>query len=451
MSVRGAIWLVLALAMTSCSTTRLVRLDTGDGRPMVHTPLTEDDAAPVELDDDDFEEAVVALARDVRPFSNPLREARQRFGVPERSGVYLYQPRGPRLIPQGEAMDSDSPRLLDSYADDDLTRAYGRWCERKSQPGDCLHLLADGPLLASDGKYSLAMAIAMDSVWDETAEALRDMADPQALLATVSASVSMYLLLWSLPEPVSKGLAALLTATAIAYLGVDTVWRILDGWVTLVREVERATTFVQLSEAGETYGEVLGENAARVFVMLATAAIGNTAGLAANTSRLPGSAQAAIAVETQAGYQYVAMGGVQSVAMAAEGFTIALAPNAVAMANRGMGSGGSRGRSQEHHLATDKNSVSTARGGPWTPEFRRLFRKAGMELKDPENVVDVPGHKGPHPQEYHEAVYERLRDATRTCRTVVACRKSLSAALKELAEEVTTKGTRLHRLVTKGK
>ncbi len=59
--------------------------------------------------------------------------------------------------------------------------------------------------------------------------------------------------------------------------------------------------------------------------------------------------------------------------------------------------------------------------------------------------------EGPHPQEYHKAVYERLRDATRTCRTVVACRQSLTGALKELAEEVTTKGTKLHRLVTQRK
>ncbi len=74
-----------------------------------------------------------------------------------------------------------------------------------------------------------------------------------------------------------------------------------------------------------------------------------------------------------------------------------------------------------------------------------------MELRDDENIVDVPGHKGPHPKEYHQAVFERLRDATRTCRTVVECRKSLTAALEELAEEVTTRGTRLHRLVTKGR
>ncbi|WP_164017513.1 AHH domain-containing protein [Pyxidicoccus trucidator] len=447
MRARGVIWLVLALAVAGCSTTRVVRLDIGNGPPIVHTPFEEEGTGPVELDDDEFEEAMVALARDVRPFANPLREARQLFGVPERGGVYLYQHRSPRLVPQEEEKHPDGPRLLEAYSDDELTRAYGRWCERKKQPGDCLRLLAEGPLLASDGKYSLAMAIAMDSVWEETAKALEDMADPQALLATVTASVSMYLLLWSLPEPVSKGLAALLTATAIAYLGVDTVWRLLDGWISLVRKVDQAITFEQLSEAGEAYGEVLGENAARVLIMLATAAIGNTAGLAAKASRLPGSAQAALAVETQAGYQYMAVGSVQSVTMAAEGFTIALAPNAVAMANRGMRGG----RTRDHHLATDKNSISTARGGPWTPRFRRLFKKAGMELKDPENIVPVEGHNGPHPQRYHELVHERLNGATETCRRVEECRAALTRALQQLAREVVTKGTELNRLVTRGK
>ncbi|AKQ63787.1 putative lipoprotein [Myxococcus hansupus] len=404
----------------------------------------------MELDEDEFAEAVVMLARDVRPSSHPLKAARERFGIPERHGVYVYEGRGPRLIPQQAGPSFESTRLLEADSDDDLTRAYGRWCARKSQPGDCLRLLADGPLMASDGKYSLALAIAMDSVWEETTEALEDMANPQALMATVSASITMYLVLWTLPEPVSKGVAALVTATLIAYLGVDTVWRLMEGWTALVQAVDRATTFEQLHSAGGAYGEVLGENAARVVVMLATAALGHTVGLAAKAPRLPGAPQATLAAEAQAGYRYAALGEVQSVAMTAEGFTLALAPNALAMANQGV-RGGSAGRSQNHHLATDKNSISTARGGPWTPEFRRIFKKAGMELKDPENIVAVPGHKGPHPQEYHEAVYERLRDATRTCRTVVACRAALTAALKELAEEVTTKGTSLHKLVTQGK
>nr|BDT30345.1 AHH domain-containing protein [Myxococcus sp. MH1] len=442
---RFIVWL-LALTLVGCSSTRVVRLDSGEGAPEVHVPFEDNDAGPVELDDDEFEEALVVLARDVRPFEHPLREARERFGVPERSGVYEYQPQSLKLIPRGDG-DVGGLRLLETYADDALTRDYGRWCERKSQPGDCLRLLEEGPLLGSDGRYSLALAIAMDAVWEETAEALEDATDPQALLATVTSSVSMYLLLWALPEPVSKGLAALLTATAIAYLGVDTVWRVLDGWVVLVREADRARSFEELSAAGEAYGEVLGENSARVFMMLATAAIGSTAGLAAKASGLPGSAQAAVAVESQAGYRYMAVGSVRSVAMSAEGFTVVLAPHAVAMAS----SESRSGRTEKHHLATNKNSKSAARGGPWTPRFRDIFKKAGMELKDPENIVRVEGHKGPHPEEYHMAVHERLRDATRRCRTVVACRESLTATLKELASEVSTQGTKLHRLVTEGK
>ncbi|MFP2925811.1 hypothetical protein ACLESO_11450 [Pyxidicoccus sp. 3LG] len=107
---------MLTLVGAGCSTTRMVRLDTGDGPPIVHMPFVEDDSGRVALDDDEFEEAVVELARDVRPFANPLREARALFGIPERGGVYWYEGRGPRLIPQAE--DSGGPRLLESYADE---------------------------------------------------------------------------------------------------------------------------------------------------------------------------------------------------------------------------------------------------------------------------------------------------------------------------------------------
>ncbi|NTX05230.1 AHH domain-containing protein [Myxococcus sp. CA040A] len=446
MLLRWAAPLLLLAAITGCATSRIVRLDTGTDSYVVtprEEPGAELDAA--ELEDGEYEEAIAELARDMRPFRSPMQEARELFGVPSRSGVYRYESRPPRLTPQRRE-DADGPHLLESYADDELTRAYGQWCSRKDQPGDCLRLLEEGPLLASDGKYTWALAIAMDSVWEETAEALEGMTDPGAVMATITAAATMYLLLWSLPEPVSKGVAATLTAIAIAYLGVDTMWRLLDGWLTLVREVDQATTFAQLSASGEAYGEILGENAARVFVMLATAAIGSTAGLVAKAVRLPGSAQAALAVESQAGFQYAAVGSVQSVAVAAEGFTIALAPNALAMASRGMRSQGER-----HHIATNKNEVSAARGGPWTPRFRDLFTRAGMELKDPENVVEVVGHKGPHPQRYHERVQERLLEALGSCRKVADCREALTVELRRLAKEAVTKGTEIHRLLTQGK
>ncbi|WP_141325551.1 AHH domain-containing protein [Myxococcus sp. AB025B] len=445
MSPRWCVALLMLLTGVGCSSARVVRLDTGSG-VFTLTPYEEEgsEQAEARLEDDEFEDAMKSLSRDVVPSNNPMGQARELFGLPSRSGLYLYEHRTHRLSARG-VPSAEGPHLLETYADEEMTQAYGRWCRNKGTPGDCLSLLEEGPLLGSDGKYVLAMAIAMGSVWEESAEALEDMTDPRQVLSVVMASVTMYMLLWTLPEPVSKGLATLLTATAIAYLGVDTVLGIIGGWCALVRDVDRATTFEQLDEAGSAFGAVLGENAARVFVMLATAAIGNTAGLAARSAQLPGSAQAALAVESQAGFQFAAVGSVRSVAVSGEGFTIALAPNALAMAE------GGQGRTQRHHIATDKNSISTVRGGPWTPEFRRLFRKAGMELKDPENIVEVRGHKGPHSQEYHQLVFDRLRGATQTCRTVEACRRALTAELRQMATEVATKGTELHRLVTQGK
>ncbi|TSC34049.1 AHH domain-containing protein [Corallococcus sp. Z5C101001] len=436
--------LLLGVLVSGCATTRGVRLEIDDGERAIITPHEGEGASlsATRLEEDEFAAAVKTLARDVRPFAQPLRGARELFGLPERSGVFGFRERTRQIIPLGEA-ESRELRLLD--ASDDLTRGYKQWCAKKrEQAGDCLRLLDEGPLLGSDGRYALAMAVAMDSVWHETAEALEGITNSQALMATVTSTVTMYLLLWALPEPVSKGLAALLTATAIAYLGVDTVWTLLDGWVALVRHVDQATTFMQVHDAGEAYGEVLGRNAARIFVMLATAALGNTVGLAMKAPTLPGSAQAALAVETQAGFQYAAMGSVRSVAMTAEGFTVALAPNAVAMSSR-------PGGAQRHHLATIRNEKSAKQGGPWTPLFRRIFKQAGMELKDPENIVEIPGHRGPHPRAYHERVYRRLNEATAGCRTMEACRKALTIELRTLANEATTQGSVINRLLTQGR
>jgi hypothetical protein len=102
-----------------------------------------------------------------------------------------------------------------------------------------------------------------------------------------------------------------------------------------------------------------------------------------------------------------------------------------------------------HHLATNKNDTSTAHGGPWTPLFAEIFAKAGLSLDAAENLVYLKAHQGPHPEEYHEAVHQRLQQALAQCRTAAQCRSSLVEALKRLADEVCTTGSRLHRLVTR--
>lgn len=231
--------------------------------------------------------------------------------------------------------------LKDEEAGFALTRAYLRWCERKDTPGDCLRLLVGAARLDEESRRTLALSIALDSVWSETAESLDAMTDPGAVQAAIVTSMAVYLTLWLLPEPVSKGVAAVLTASLIAWLGIDTVWGLISGWVRLTDEVKYATTFDEVTAAGERYGEVMGANAARMFVMLATAAMGSTAGLAMKAPTLPGYAQAAQVAARQGGFQLSSVAQVGAVAISEGVLTLALAPGALAMsASQQSGGGG---------------------------------------------------------------------------------------------------------------
>lgn len=122
---------------------------------------------------------------------------------------------------------------------------------------------------------------------------------------------------------------------------------------------------------------------------------------------LPGIAEASALGAVQVGVNVAAAEQVSAVAVVEGTLAITLAPTAVAMA--------ARGDTEDHHLATIRNGKSTARGGPWTPRVRAIFKKAGMDLDDHENIVPVAKHKGPHPQEYHEAVFRELDQATKNC------------------------------------
>jgi hypothetical protein len=328
-------WMVLLLVLLAgCGgTSRVVRLETGQGEPRVHHPRGGQE--PVKLRSDEFEQSLADMARDVRPATKPLRHARALMFESWQEEVYLEWT-GRRLV----LVAPESSRLLPEQ--DEVTRGYGNWCESRRQSKDCLSLLKDTPTLDADGRYTLAMALAVDVVWDETKAALTGMADPEAVRASIFSAMAMYMMLWLLPEPVSKGLAAALTAGLIAYLGIDTVWGLIGGWVRLVGEVNRATTFEQLREAGARYGKVMGRHGARAFVLLATAAIGSTAGLGTKGPGLPGYSRAAVLAQSQGGFRWAAVGEVRSVAVSAEGvFTIALAPGALAMAAQNRGEGGS--------------------------------------------------------------------------------------------------------------
>jgi hypothetical protein len=325
----------LLVLLAGCATaSRVVRLDTGQADTLVFTPRSG--AQPVLLNGDDFKEAVAKRAWEVRPSTRPQEAARKLFEVEARSGSYTYETRSRRVTPlrPDEHLEGTPPA-----AEVELTRAYLRWCERTGRPGDCLRLLTESPIVNGDGRFALALALAKGAVLDEMLEAFKDMADPHAMVAAVLWTWTTYMVLLSIPDvTVSKGLAAVMTATLISYVGIDTFWGLVLGFKQLMDESDRATTFNELREAGERYGKVMGRNAARAFAMLAMAAMGNTApGLAAKVPKLPGSMQAAAQAETQVGIRLAAVGAVETVAVSAETVTIALAPGAVAMSAQGSG------------------------------------------------------------------------------------------------------------------
>ena len=102
-----------------------------------------------------------------------------------------------------------------------------------------------------------------------------------------------------------------------------------------------------------------------------------------------------------------------------------------------------------HHICTDKNTISDKHGGPWTPRFNEIFKKAGMTLRDQANLVQIKAHRGPHPQAYHEAVMDEIRRATRSQMPGTSgYREALKRALANLAKEIRTPGSRLNRLIT---
>jgi filamentous hemagglutinin len=106
------------------------------------------------------------------------------------------------------------------------------------------------------------------------------------------------------------------------------------------------------------------------------------------------------------------------------------------------------GGGDAYHIATNKNNTSPARGGPWTPRFKAMFDQAGMSMNDGDNVVDVIDHAGPHPEAYHQEVYNRLQNATAGL-SGAEYASALRGALQSIGRELATPGSPLNLLVTR--
>jgi hypothetical protein len=226
-----------------------------------------------------------------------------------------YRGQGYTLVPEKQ----EGPVHLTPMADEALRGKYLQWCERQGG-GDCLGLLDDGPYFRAEDRRTLALALAFGSVLDETRTALaRELLDVRALVSMVVWTVALYCMLWLVPEPTTKAAAATLTVILMGWLGLQTVYGLMDGWARMADAAHHASTFEELRAAGWDFGKVLGENAARALILAVATLTGRTLGdVAARVKSLPGYRLAGAQWEAQGGAAVLAPEMAAELALARE-------------------------------------------------------------------------------------------------------------------------------------
>ncbi|HZH77244.1 MAG TPA: hypothetical protein VEY88_14540, partial [Archangium sp.] len=225
----------------------------------------------VALTKEEYQRAVAQLGHGLQVQGTPQETAQGMLqAMPEEELLAeVYRDRALSLV----TLDDKGPLVPEAEAA--LKEKYLRWYQPRGG-GDCLGLFTDGPYLRTDDRRTLALALAFGGVLEETRAALERELSPQVLLSSLVWAASLYLALWLLPEPTTKAIAAGLSVLLLAWLGVDAVWGLLDGWVSMAHQAHEATTFEELREAGEAFGRRIGRDAARALILAVATLSGRT-------------------------------------------------------------------------------------------------------------------------------------------------------------------------------
>ncbi len=297
--------------LAGCVSGPQVRLDTGQGALLVYSPPA-DEPPPVEVRQEEFVSALTDLV-----LQTPLS---------------LHPPRR-----EGRVMRAS----WGLSARDTAQELLERQCAASEGPEGCLVLPDNAPPPEVLARLRLALSFAMDTVWEGAAVPISEYLDPLAFKVMVYTALCTYLvlLLVPVPEPVTKGIAAILTLFLVVYLGLGPMRAMVNAGELLLEDAERAKTSEELREAGQRFGRVLGENGMRVLLLLATAALSGQSGLVGRGPRLPGFGQAALLSSVRLGVRLEAAGQVSTVVVGAKELVVGLAPTAVAANALGQGGG----------------------------------------------------------------------------------------------------------------
>lgn len=104
-----------------------------------------------------------------------------------------------------------------------------------------------------------------------------------------------------------------------------------------------------------------------------------------------------------------------------------------------------------HHICTNKCSASANGQIAWSKAFQKFFDGSDLDInKATENLVAVPGHRGPHPQSYHQYVYGSLDDATRgLIPNTPQYKDAVLNTLTKIKAEAVTPGSAVNKWLTR--
>ncbi len=372
---------LLSLALASaCGTSRVVRLDTGQGAPLKYRPPTANKS--VKLGAEEFEEALTQWM-----VHAPLRVR------PAQQGWLV------RTAYPGNEADTGWKRLM--------SQGFGGLCEEGQRRGECLSLLDDVLGLSEWDKLGVALGLSLEPMKESISRAVKDTLAPQLFYTVIATGLVSWVVLAANPEPVFTKGAAIVSALLLVYLGVETFLELVEASRELKRASDRATTPKELSMAGQRFADRVGPELSRLFVLATTVAVsygmsGGAAWLASRVSMLPRFPEAATLGASQVGIHLAHVGEVRAVAVVGSTIIITLPSTATAIVAQGSGGGqavlGMSG--QLHHpiskrIARALEAHDTLRGH-YTERDPRFVTRA----------VDKDSHNGY--QEWHRKVDEEV-------------------------------------------
>ncbi|RKH63928.1 hypothetical protein D7V93_08150 [Corallococcus llansteffanensis] len=308
---RAFTWAMLLVFWAGCANSPTVRLRSHEGRVRTDAPATWERPAPIRAAE--FEGALSRLVLDMPLTVRPSRLVR---------------------TISGEGARRDRAFLMHDR--------YSRWCRAHQAPGDCLSLLEDGAGFSEMDRLTFAVGMSLEPLRASIGEALRDTVNPALFVSVVAGALTSWVVLAAAPEPVFTKAAAVLAAVMLLYLGVQSFLTVVRACGTLKDATDRATTFQELEEAGERFGQTLGPEVARLFVLAVTVVVshGVTVGLSSALTLLPGFTDATMLGASHGSLRLLAVQDVSAVAVMGETVEVTLASTAVAMSAMGPPAGG---------------------------------------------------------------------------------------------------------------